>query len=72
MLDGELRNATCTAIEPVEAAVLTREAISELIRAHPAIGAKLLVKLTQLLAQRLRNSNNQLLKLLQDRASGTA
>ena len=69
MLDGEPRNATCTAIEAVEAGVLTREAISGLIRDHPAVGAKLLVKLTQLIAQRLRNSNNQLVKLLQERAS---
>ena len=70
MLDGEPRNATCTAIEAVEAGVLTREAISGLIQAHPAVGAKLLVKLTQLIAQRLRNSNNQLVKLLQEHQEG--
>ena len=62
LLDGELRYATCTAIEAVEAAVLTRAAIASLIREHPGIGAKLLVKLTQLLAQRLRNTSNQLVK----------
>lgn len=67
MLDGEPRNATCTAIETVEAGVLTRESISALIHDQPAVGAKLLVKLTQLIAQRLRNTNNHLLKLLQQR-----
>ena len=70
MLDGEPRNATCTALEPVEAGVLTREAIAALIREHPAVGAKLLVKLTQLIAQRLRNTNNQLIRLVQERAAG--
>ena len=64
MLDGELRYASCVAIEAVEAGVLTRAAIATLIREHPAVGAKLLVKLTQLLAQRLRNTSNQLVKAL--------
>ena len=62
MLDGEPRFATCAALEEVEAGVLTRLAIEKLIRDHPAVGAKLLVKLTQTLAQRLRNTSNQLVK----------
>jgi CRP/FNR family transcriptional regulator, cyclic AMP receptor protein len=62
MIDGELRHATCTAIDEVEAAVLTRAAVAQLIDQHPAIGAKLLVKITQLLAQRLRNTSAQLVK----------
>jgi CRP-like cAMP-binding protein len=62
MLDGAPRNATCSALEEVEAGVLTRLAIERLIREHPAVGAKLLVKLTQTLAQRLRNTSNQLVK----------
>jgi CRP-like cAMP-binding protein len=62
MLDGEPRFATCAALEEVEAGVLTRLAIEKLIREHPAVGAKLLVKLTQTLAQRLRNTSNQLVK----------
>jgi len=65
MLDGEPRYASCTALSEVEMAVLTREAVAELIREHPAVGAKLLVKITQLLAQRLRNTSNQLLRQLQ-------
>lgn len=65
MLDGEPRYASCWALSEVEAAVLTRAAVSRLISAHPAVGAKLLVKLTQLLAQRLRNTGNQLVKALQ-------
>jgi CRP/FNR family transcriptional regulator, cyclic AMP receptor protein len=62
MLDSELRNATCTAIDEVQAAILTRAAIGQLIAQHPAVGAKLLIKITQLLAQRLRNTSAQLVK----------
>lgn len=65
MLDGEPRYASCWALSQVEAAVLTRAAVGRLISAHPAVGAKLLVKLTQLLAQRLRNTSSQLVKALQ-------
>ena len=71
LLDGSPRYATCTAISDVEAAVLTRATISGLIKEHPAIGAKLLVQLTQLLARRLRNASNQVVRLVQkqDKAS---
>jgi CRP/FNR family transcriptional regulator, cyclic AMP receptor protein len=65
MLDGEPRYASCWALSEVEAAVLSRSAVSRLISAHPGVGAKLLVKLTQLLAQRLRNTSSQLVKVLQ-------
>src|SRR5207237_6792526 len=54
MLDGEPRYASCWALSVVEAAVLSRASVSSLISTHPGVGAKLLVKLTQLLAQRLR------------------
>jgi CRP/FNR family transcriptional regulator, cyclic AMP receptor protein len=65
MFDAAPRYATCTAIEQVEAGLLTRATIAKLIQDHPKVAAKLLVKLTQLLAQRLRNTSNQLVKLLQ-------
>jgi CRP/FNR family cyclic AMP-dependent transcriptional regulator len=65
MLDSEPRYTSCTAIEAVEAGVLGRREIGLLIRDHPGVGAKLLVKITQLMAQRLRNTSNQLVKLLQ-------
>lgn len=64
MFDGEPRYASCWALSEVEAAVLDREAVARLIKARPDIGAKLLVKLTQLLAQRLRNTSAQLVKVL--------
>jgi len=69
MFDGEPRYASCWAISEVEAVVLDRAAVARLIVAQPAIGAKLLVKLTQLLAQRLRNTSSQLVKVLRSRAA---
>ena len=67
MLDSAPRYASCTAIEEVQAGVLTRATIAHLIQENPKVGAKLLVKLTQLLAQRLRNTSNQLVKLIQSK-----
>ena len=64
MFDGEPRYASCWALSEVEASVLDRAGVERLIRARPDIGAKLLVKLTQLLAQRLRNTSSQLVKVL--------
>ena len=72
MLDGEPRYASCWALGDVDAAILTRAALAGLIREQPAVGAKLLVKITQLLAQRLRNTSNQLLRRLPARPSGPA
>jgi CRP-like cAMP-binding protein len=69
MFDGEPRYASCWALSEVEAAVLDRESVARLISSQPEIGAKLLVKLTQLLAQRLRNTSSQLVKVLRQRAS---
>jgi CRP/FNR family cyclic AMP-dependent transcriptional regulator len=64
MFDGEPRYASCWALSEVQAAVLDKAAVGRLIKARPEIGAKLLVKLTQLLAQRLRNTSSQLVKVL--------
>jgi CRP/FNR family cyclic AMP-dependent transcriptional regulator len=72
MIDGEPRYASCHALTEVEAGVLSRAAVGRLIATQPAIGAKLLVKLTQLLAQRLRNTSNQLVKVLRGRETASA
>ena len=69
MLDGEPRYASCLALSQVEAAVLSRASVSHLIAHYPTVGAKLLVKLTQLLAQRLRNTSSKLVKALQQKPS---
>ncbi len=50
LLDGGMRSATCTAIEPCELLVIEREQFMELLEASPAIAVKLL----DVLARRLR------------------
>jgi CRP/FNR family cyclic AMP-dependent transcriptional regulator len=70
MFDGEPRYASCWALSEVEAAVLDRAAVARLIEAQPQVSAKLLVKLTQLLAQRLRNTSNQVVRLAKPKAPG--
>jgi CRP/FNR family cyclic AMP-dependent transcriptional regulator len=69
MFDGEPRYASCWALSEVQAAVLGRPVVGQLIRTRPDIGAKLLVKLTQLLAQRLRNTSSKLVKVLHQRVA---
>jgi CRP/FNR family cyclic AMP-dependent transcriptional regulator len=69
MFDGEPRYASCWALSAVEAAVLDRSGVARLIQSRPEIGAKLLVKLTQLLAQRLRNTSSQLVKVLRQQVA---
>lgn len=50
LLDGGVRSATCTAIEPCELLVIEREQFLQLLESSPAIAVKLL----DVLAQRLR------------------
>jgi len=50
LLDGGLRSATCTAIEPCELLVIDRAQFMDLLESSPAIAVKLL----DVLAQRLR------------------
>jgi CRP/FNR family cyclic AMP-dependent transcriptional regulator len=69
MFDGEPRYASCWALREVEAAVMDRRAVGQLVKSRPDIGAKLLVKLTQLLAQRLRNTSNQVVRLLRQQVA---
>jgi CRP/FNR family transcriptional regulator, cyclic AMP receptor protein len=63
MLDGELRFATCMAIEPTMVAVLTRDDMAIIIR-EPRLAAKILINLIMLLSQRLRRTSAKLLDLL--------
>jgi CRP/FNR family transcriptional regulator, cyclic AMP receptor protein len=65
LLDGAPRSASCVASTDVTAAVLTRDALSGLIRDDPAIGAKLLIAVSQRLAARLREGGQKLLAYTQ-------
>jgi CRP/FNR family transcriptional regulator, cyclic AMP receptor protein len=68
MMDGEPRNASAIAVEPVDAGLLTRASVGRLVQQHPDVGAKLLVHLVQMLATRLRNTNRQLIKRIEGEA----
>jgi CRP/FNR family transcriptional regulator, cyclic AMP receptor protein len=70
LFDSEPRYASCTAIEAVSVGILTRLAVGQLIREHPEVGAKLMVKITQLLAQRLRSTSAQLVQAVALRKQG--
>ncbi len=61
MLDGEPRFASCVSVESTRFAVLTRRSLSVVIRDRPGLGAKILVKLVHILAQRLRNTSMRLI-----------
>lgn len=59
LLDGAPRSATCTAMNAVTAAALTRRGLEMLIEQHPRTAAKLLLGIAQRLADRLRASVQQ-------------
>ena len=60
LLDGAPRAASCVALSDVAAAILTRSALARLIDDVAAIGAKLMISISQLLAERLRESGQKL------------
>lgn len=63
LLDGAPRSATCTAMSDLEVAVLSREAVLELIKDNPAVAARLMLAISKRLADRLREANHNI-KLL--------
>jgi CRP/FNR family transcriptional regulator, cyclic AMP receptor protein len=65
LLDGAPRAASCVALTDVSAAVLTRSALAQLIDDNPGIGAKLMIAISQRLAERLRESGQKLLAYTQ-------
>jgi CRP-like cAMP-binding protein len=60
LLDGAPRSASCVASSRIEAAVLSRGALDQLIEQHPHVGAKLMVALSQRLGDRLRATGQQI------------
>jgi CRP/FNR family transcriptional regulator, cyclic AMP receptor protein len=60
LVDGEPRSATCTATTNVRGAILTREALEELMTDQPRIGAKLMMAVSLRIAQRLRETADKL------------
>ena len=60
LLDGEQRSATCTASTDVTVAILSRDALLELIKSEPAVAARLLLAISKRLSDRLREANRKI------------
>lgn len=64
LVDGQHRFATCITREPTDFAVLTRDALNEILVDHPRLGNKLLLILLQLMTERLRTATTRMLPTL--------
>lgn len=60
LLDGQPRYASCVAATPLRCAILTREALDQLMNEHPAVAAKLLLALSLRIGMRLREVTDKL------------
>lgn len=60
LLDGGPRSAQCTALSPVRAAGLSRQALQTLLDTQPRVAGKLMFVLTQRITERLRAMGQQL------------
>jgi CRP/FNR family transcriptional regulator, cyclic AMP receptor protein len=65
MIDGEPRFATCIATDITVFAVLTRDAMANIILENPGLGSKILIKLVTMLSQRLRQTSARLLQTME-------
>jgi len=66
IVDGEPRSATAVAVVQSTLAVLTQENFMLIMRDKPALSAKLLFKIAQLLSQRLRLTSGILVDYLEN------
>ena len=64
VIDGEKRFATCIASEPTVLAVLTRDALVQIIDNEPKLGAKILVQLLAMMSEHLRETGGKLVGYL--------
>jgi CRP/FNR family transcriptional regulator, cyclic AMP receptor protein len=60
LMDKEPRSASCTASTALYCAILSRAALEKLLNDNPQVGAKLLMAISTLLAQRLRDNARKL------------
>jgi CRP/FNR family transcriptional regulator, cyclic AMP receptor protein len=65
MFDGEPRFASCVTLEQSRIAVLTRDSILLVLQEEPKLGNKILLKLVQLLSERLRQTSAKLVSYLE-------
>lgn len=64
MIDGEPRFASCAALKKTVFGILTRDNMVKIILEKPSLGAKILIKLVTMLAQRLRQTSAKLLQYM--------
>ncbi len=60
LLDGAPRSASCTAMSELRCAVLTRDALSELLDDDPRTAAKLILAISMRIAVRMRENQEKL------------
>lgn len=60
VLDGAPRSATCTATTDVAVAVLTRSALTKLLKDEPRVAARLLLAISKRMADHLRETTRKL------------
>lgn len=65
MVDSEPRSATAVVVNPAVLAVLTQENFAQITREKPALAVKLLLKIAQLISQRLRHTSGVLVDYLE-------
>ena len=65
MFDGEPRFASCVTLEQCRLAVLTRDSLMLVLQDEARIGNKILLKLVQLLSERLRQTSAKLVSYLE-------
>ncbi len=65
MFDGEPRFASCVTLEQCRMAVLTRDSLMLVLQDEARIGNKILLKLVQLLSERLRQTSSKLVSYLE-------
>jgi CRP-like cAMP-binding protein len=65
MFDGEPRFASCVTLETCRMAVLARDSLLLVLQDEPRLGNKILLKLVQLLSDRLRQTSAKLVTFLE-------
>jgi CRP/FNR family cyclic AMP-dependent transcriptional regulator len=60
LLDGEARSASCTAMSGIRCAILTRDALNELLCDDPATAAKLMMAISLRISERMRECQEKL------------
>ena len=65
MVDSEPRSATAVVMDQAVLAVLTQDSFAKIVRDKPALAVKLLLKISQLISQRLRHTSGVLVDYLE-------